>query len=128
MQLLYTHEFNKRHRIFDEIVELPVIKYITSGIIDDMEEYLYNNGPMSDVEDHDEVDKNEETHDNRQDQQHVTASDINSDDHQDEKAPKTPFENINQQTSMLLTDQFTDNIPLHEAAALQVNLTAFETI
>ncbi|MFS7976559.1 hypothetical protein Hanom_Chr10g00893891 [Helianthus anomalus] len=46
LTLLYTHEFNKRHKIFDEVVELPVIKYITFGIIDSMEEYLYNNGPL----------------------------------------------------------------------------------
>ncbi|MFS7927494.1 hypothetical protein Hanom_Chr04g00309781 [Helianthus anomalus] len=116
LTLLYTHEFNKRHKIFDEVVELHVIKYTTSGIIDDMEEYIQNNGPLSDVLDYDELDKDEETHDNRQDQQHVTASDINSDDHQDEQAPKTPFQNVNEQTSTLLTDLFTNNIPLHEAA------------
>ena len=81
MQLLYTHDFNKRHKIFDEVAELPVIKYITSGMIDDMEEYLYNNGPLSDVEDYDEVDKDEETHGNRQGQQHATTLGINSDDH-----------------------------------------------
>ncbi|MFS7997385.1 hypothetical protein Hanom_Chr12g01141171 [Helianthus anomalus] len=80
------------------------------------------------VLDYDELDKDEETHDNRQDQQHATASDINCDDHQDEQALKTLFQNVNEQTSTLLTDLFTDNIPLHEAAAVQENLTAFKTI
>ncbi|MFS7951839.1 hypothetical protein Hanom_Chr07g00599941 [Helianthus anomalus] len=127
MQLLYNHYFNSRHKIFDEVVKLPVIKYITSGMIDDMEEYLYNNGPLN-VEDCDEVDKDEETHDNRQDQQYVTASDINEDDHQNEETPTTPFKIVNQQTSMVFTDLFGGNIPLHEAAAVQENLTAFDTL
>ncbi|MFS7919185.1 hypothetical protein Hanom_Chr03g00209831 [Helianthus anomalus] len=42
-----------------------------------------------------------------------------------------PLENINQhdqQTSMLLTDLFNDNIPLHKAATVQENLIALETI
>ncbi|KAJ0948963.1 hypothetical protein HanRHA438_Chr01g0033531 [Helianthus annuus] len=128
MQLLYTHDYNKMHQIFNEVVELPIIKYITSGMIDDMEEYIYNNGPLSDVEDYDEFDK-DETHGNRQDQQHATASDnIITDDHQNEQAPTTPLENINQQTSTLLTDLFNDNIPLHETAVVQENLIALETI
>ncbi|MFS7930351.1 hypothetical protein Hanom_Chr04g00343241 [Helianthus anomalus] len=76
----------------------------------------------------DEFDKDEETHGNRQDQQHATALDIISDDHQNEQAPKMPLEDINQQTSTLLTYLFNDNIPLHEAAAVQENLIAFETI
>ncbi|KAJ0810435.1 hypothetical protein HanPI659440_Chr01g0026971 [Helianthus annuus] len=130
MQLqYYTHDYNKRHQIFNEVVELPIIKYITSVMIDDMEEYIYNNGPLSDVEDYDEFDKDEETHGNRQDQQHATASDnIITDDHQNEQPPTTPLENINQQTSTLLTDLFNDNIPLHEAAAVQENLITLETI
>ncbi|KAJ0595811.1 hypothetical protein HanRHA438_Chr04g0159731 [Helianthus annuus] len=39
----------------------------------------------------------------------------------------TIFEIVNQQTSMLFTDLFADNIPSHEAAAVQENLTAFNT-
>ncbi|KAJ0770597.1 hypothetical protein HanPI659440_Chr07g0259451 [Helianthus annuus] len=27
LTLLYTHEYNKRHQIFNEVVELPIIKY-----------------------------------------------------------------------------------------------------
>ncbi|KAM0053607.1 hypothetical protein Hdeb2414_s0007g00261391 [Helianthus debilis subsp. tardiflorus] len=37
-----------------------------------------------------------------------------------------PFKIVNQQTSTLYTDLFADNIPLHEAAAIQENLTAFD--
>ncbi|KAJ0735647.1 hypothetical protein HanPI659440_Chr11g0434441 [Helianthus annuus] len=129
MQLLYTHDYNKMHQIFNEVVELPIIKYITSSMIDDMEEYIYNNGPLSDVEDYDEFDKDEETHGNHQDQQHATAADnIITDDQKNEQALTTPLENINQQTSTLLTDLSNDTIPLHEAAAVQENLIALETI
>ncbi|KAJ0770596.1 hypothetical protein HanPI659440_Chr07g0259441 [Helianthus annuus] len=107
-----------------------------------MEEYIDNNGSLSDVEDYDEFDKDEETHGNenhqhvddenlnRRDQQHATASDnIITDDHQNEQAPTTPLEDINQhdqQTSTLLTDQFNDNNPLHEAAVVQENIIALE--
>ncbi|MFS7944985.1 hypothetical protein Hanom_Chr06g00518611 [Helianthus anomalus] len=109
--LLYNNDYNKRHQLFNEVVELPIIKYITSGMIDDVEEYIYNNGPLSD------------------DQQHATASDnIITNDHQNEQAPTTPLENINQQTSTLLTDLFNDNIPLHKNVAVQENLIALETI
>ncbi|KAJ0764973.1 hypothetical protein HanPI659440_Chr08g0298261 [Helianthus annuus] len=98
-------------------------------MIDDMEEYIYYNGPLSDVEDYDEFDKDEETQGNRQDQQHATTSDnIITDDYQNEQAPTTPLANINQQTSTLLADWFNDNIPLHEAAVVQENLIALETI
>ncbi|MFS8020105.1 hypothetical protein Hanom_Chr15g01411631 [Helianthus anomalus] len=103
------------------------LTYIKSGMIDDVEEYLYNNGPLTDVDDCDEVDKDKETHDNRQDQKHVTASDINGDDHQNEEASTTPFEIVNQQTLTLFTNLFADNIPLHEAVAVQENLTTFNT-
>ncbi|KAM0064500.1 hypothetical protein Hdeb2414_s0003g00103651 [Helianthus debilis subsp. tardiflorus] len=128
MELPYTHDYNKRHQIFNEVVELPIIKYITSDMIDVMEEYIYNNGPLSDVEDYDEFDKDEETQGNRQDQQHATTSDnIITDDYQNEQAPTTPLANINQQTSTLLAELFNDNIPLHEATAVQENLIALET-
>ncbi|MFS7996249.1 hypothetical protein Hanom_Chr12g01127701 [Helianthus anomalus] len=83
---------------FNEVVKLPIIKYITSGMIDDMEEYIYNNGLLSDFEDYDEFDKDDETHGNSQDQQHATAADNTiTDDHQNEQAPTPPLENINQQ-------------------------------
>ncbi|MFS7953990.1 hypothetical protein Hanom_Chr07g00625081 [Helianthus anomalus] len=81
MQLLYTHEYNKRHQILNEVVELPIIKYITSRMIGDMEEYIYNNGPLSDVEDYDEFDIDEETHGN-ENHQHVDDENLNRQDQQ----------------------------------------------
>ncbi|XP_021989338.1 uncharacterized protein LOC110885909 isoform X1 [Helianthus annuus] len=127
LTLLYSHYFNKRHKIFDEAVKMPVIQYVTSGMIDDVEEYLYNNGPLN-VEDCDEVEKDEGANDNRQDQQHVTASRINGDDHQNQESTTAPFEIVKQNTSTLYTDLFADNIPIHEAAAVQENLTEFNTL
>ncbi|XP_035845347.1 uncharacterized protein LOC110933857 [Helianthus annuus] len=127
LTLLYSHYFNQRHKIFDEPVKMPVIQYVTSGMIDDVEEYLYNNGPLS-VEDCDEVEEDEGANDNRQDQQHVTASRINGNDHQNQEATTTPFEIVKQNTSTLYTDLFADNIPIHEAAAVQENLTEFNTL
>ncbi|KAJ0754724.1 putative Ulp1 protease family catalytic domain, papain-like cysteine peptidase superfamily [Helianthus annuus] len=127
LTLLYSHYFNQRHKIFDEPVKMPVIQYVTSGMIDDVEEYLYNNGPLS-VEDCDEVEEDEGANDNRQDQQHVTASRINGNDHQNQEAMTAPFEIVKQNTSTLYTDLFADNIPIHEAAAVQENLTEFNTL
>ncbi|KAJ0832491.1 hypothetical protein HanPSC8_Chr15g0679361 [Helianthus annuus] len=127
LTLLYSHYFNQRHKIFDEPVKMPVIQYVTSGMIDDVEEYLYNNGPLS-VEDCDEVEEDEGANDNRQDQQPVTASRINGNDHQNQEATTAPFEIVKQNTSTLYTDLFADNIPIHEAAAVQENLTEFNTL
>ena len=127
MQLLYSHYFNQRHKIFDEPVKMPVIHYVTSGMIDDVEEYLYNNGPLG-VEDCEEVEEDEGANDNRQDQPHVTASRINGNDHQNQEATTAPFEIVKENTSTVYTDLFADIIPIHEAAAVQENLTEFNTL
>ncbi|MFS7890034.1 putative UROD/MetE-like superfamily protein [Helianthus anomalus] len=48
--LLYTHEYNKRHRLFEQVVEMQVICYFTSKLIDKAEEHISNNGPLTDNE------------------------------------------------------------------------------
>ncbi|KAJ0611827.1 hypothetical protein HanHA300_Chr01g0020181 [Helianthus annuus] len=106
---------------------MPVIHYVTSGMIDDVEEYLYNNGPLG-VEDCEEVEEDEGANDNRQDQPHVTASRINGNDHQNQEATTAPFEIVKENTSTVYTDLFADIIPIHEAAAVQENLTEFNTL
>ncbi|MFS7930021.1 hypothetical protein Hanom_Chr04g00339271 [Helianthus anomalus] len=61
MQLLYAHAYNKGHRLFKEVVKMPVIKYMTSRMIDDMEEHIYNNGSLSDVEYYNEDQEDDHT-------------------------------------------------------------------
>ncbi|MFS7927953.1 hypothetical protein Hanom_Chr04g00315201 [Helianthus anomalus] len=46
LMLLYTHEYNKRHQLFEKVVEIPVIRYITSMEIDKVAEHISDNGPM----------------------------------------------------------------------------------
>ncbi|MFS7983523.1 hypothetical protein Hanom_Chr11g00975461 [Helianthus anomalus] len=45
LTLLYAHKYNKRHHFFNEVIEMPVIKYMTGIMVDDLEEHIYNNGP-----------------------------------------------------------------------------------
>ncbi|KAJ0500962.1 hypothetical protein HanHA300_Chr11g0395291 [Helianthus annuus] len=44
LTLLYTHEYNKRLKLFEKVVEIPVIRYITSSEIDKVEEHISDNG------------------------------------------------------------------------------------
>ena len=50
-QILYTHEYNKRHRAETIELKTPAIAYISSDDVDDMENLLDNNGPLTDNED-----------------------------------------------------------------------------
>ncbi|MFS7912886.1 hypothetical protein Hanom_Chr02g00135111 [Helianthus anomalus] len=82
LTLLYTHEYNKRHRLFKEVVELHVIKYITSHMIDDMEDHLYNNGSMTDVE-HDNDDQENDPNENQPYGDHEECEPVMQDLHGD---------------------------------------------
>jgi hypothetical protein len=73
MQVIYTHEYNKRHPSKVRI-SIPAISYITSSSLAAMEEHLYNNGPLTDVEEDDaddeaEDDKNDEVDANVRDEE-----------------------------------------------------------
>ncbi|KAM0008500.1 hypothetical protein Hdeb2414_s0112g00798431 [Helianthus debilis subsp. tardiflorus] len=145
LTLLYAHEYNKRHNFFKEVIEMPVIKYMTGIMVDDLEEHIYNNGPLTDVEDIFENDeqrhRNEtQTHGDDQAQQlqqqdqhppqvqeHLVASD--NEDHEQQEAAKTSTEVLNKyayQPSTLLEDLFHDNIPVHEAATVEGNTVRLE--
>ncbi|MFS7967960.1 hypothetical protein Hanom_Chr09g00791951 [Helianthus anomalus] len=145
MQLLYAHEYNKRHHFFKEVIEIPVIKYITGIMVDDLEEHIYINGPLTDVEDN--IENDEKTHQNetqthgdaptqqvqKQDQHTPQVQELpvapNNDEHEQQEAAKTLTEVVNknaQQPSTLLEDLFHDNIPVHEAAVVEGNTIGLE--
>ncbi|XP_035838920.1 uncharacterized protein LOC118486526 [Helianthus annuus] len=46
LTLLYTHEYNKKLKLFEKVVEIPIIRYITSSEIDKVEEHISDNGPL----------------------------------------------------------------------------------
>ncbi|XP_035842231.1 uncharacterized protein LOC118488912 [Helianthus annuus] len=46
LTLLYMHENNKRLKLFEKVVEILVIRYITSSEIDKVEEHISVNGPV----------------------------------------------------------------------------------
>ncbi|MFS7918870.1 hypothetical protein Hanom_Chr03g00206241 [Helianthus anomalus] len=46
MQIIYTHEYNKRLQLFKKVVEILVIRHITSIEIDKVEEHISDNEPL----------------------------------------------------------------------------------
>ncbi|KAM0025317.1 hypothetical protein Hdeb2414_s0021g00573271 [Helianthus debilis subsp. tardiflorus] len=147
LTLLYAHEYNKRHHFFKEVIEMPVIKYMTGIMVDELEEHIHYDGPLTDVEDnfenYEERAKNEtQTHGDaqaqevqQQDQHTPQIQELpvapNNDEHEQQEAAKMSTKVVNknvQQPSTLLEDLFHDNIPVHEAATVvEGNTVALET-
>ncbi|KAJ0809509.1 hypothetical protein HanPI659440_Chr01g0016221 [Helianthus annuus] len=116
-------------------------------MVDELEEHIHYNCPLTDVEDNFENDeeraKNEtQMHGDaqaqevqQQDQHTPQIQELpvapNNDEHEQQEAAKTSTEVVNknaQQPSTLLEDLFHDNIPVHEAAAVvEGNTVALET-
>ncbi|KAJ0660520.1 hypothetical protein HanOQP8_Chr14g0538691 [Helianthus annuus] len=146
MQLLYAHEYNKRHHFFKEVIKMPIKKYMTGVMVDDLEEHIYNNGPLTDVEDNLENDAERfqnktQTHGDAQaqevEQHHEHTPQVqelpvapNNDEREQQEAANTSYTVVDKnarQPSTLLEDLFHDNIPVHEAAAVEGKNVGLET-
>ncbi|KAJ0434994.1 hypothetical protein HanIR_Chr17g0888251 [Helianthus annuus] len=74
LTLLYTHEYNKKLNLFEKVVEMRVIRYITSSEIDKVEEHISDNGPLwisseSEEEEESEEENEEENEENKEEEE-----------------------------------------------------------
>ena len=54
LAVIYAHEYQKRHGAFEKPIKTPAISYITTATLVSMDNYVYNNGPLTDTEEDNE--------------------------------------------------------------------------